>query len=105
MSKAERDAFVAGARWGWDNRQRPTRETWVMAEALRRYGGEEKPDPFHEKFARETAALSDEETAQEPSTCPSCGKPWDMTKFSACECGVSIVKASPPDAPRRGSMS
>lgn len=23
--------------------------------------------------------------------CPACGRPWDMNKYSACECGMVLV--------------
>lgn len=44
-----------------------------------------------------------EKTTRTPATtevekCPACGRPWDMTKHNACECGASftaVLKASP----------
>jgi len=98
MSQKERDAFVAicerleGELEAYENAwQYMVREVLmlnikaIVAEfksALSRY-----PD--------ETPAPAG------PAPCPSCGKPWDMKKFDACECGAVIRRPAPPEAARR----
>jgi hypothetical protein len=50
MSQKERDAFVAGAKFGWGIENRATRSTQIQVEALRRYPDEkpaqEPAEPF-----------------------------------------------------------